>query len=648
MSTEPLKIFIASPSDVMDLREIAFEAVEEVNRILADTNQSAQLKVFGWEKVYPDIGNPQNVILQQIPIDQCDIFVGILWRRFGSKPGGNRPSDGRPYLSGTELEIDEAIRVRKRSKNDRPVIMLYRKTDKPTQEMSDDDVTQYSRVIEYFKQCASDGEHPALVITFKGKEFSDLLKHHLLKVVTRLESKGLHLTKPNVQDHTITGTEPVDNPQSYWLNQIGLRANPFKYRLAQDERQSLPKYYVPLKEIQIRDFVYEEQPWIIFAGAGYGKTATRALLASRTFPGDSTSKILLVEFGIDELTKVLNIAGGSLEAIQADHFVHVLESEARERAPQVRDFLPKPLPQHFLKRPSNTDPRHRLVQIVAAARAAKFERLLCLIDEVDELVAVHDKQNEIAIFLKPLLIPALREVNGITFGYLLPQYLERDLKNQHDLYRLDRCKVISLKWSVKDIQKLIRQRLIYWSKDIYTPYESLGQLCEGNEKLAETIDADLAGLAEGNPRAALWLANHLIELHCSTDQVPQFIQPETWSQVQVDWWAGGRAQIFGAVEGPKRLYLLHNKIFFGGRELVLSKRHFAILSYLLQKDDICTTSELAHAASSDSTSPKVKLRSVAETIRRLKLELEKQNVDPNWIQTIRGRGFQLRKPTLTG
>ena len=643
-----IKVFIVSPSDVMDLREIAFEVVENVNRVIARLNIPIMLEVFSWEKIYPDAGPPQNVILRQIPIDRCDIFIAILWRRFGTLPGSVRPSDGMPYLSGTEQEIDEAFAARKSSDNNRPVIMLYHKTDEPAHKMTVAEIGHYNHVNQYLKQCGPQGEHPALVKDFKAKSFRSLLQEHLLQIVGELWNSRRFTDSQTLEREKIPSAETATDSQTQWLNKISLRANPFKYWLAQDERQSLPKYYVPLKEIGLRDFVYEEQPWIIFAGAGYGKTATRALLASRTFPDDSTSKILSVEFGIDELTKVLNIAGGSLEAIQADHFVHVLESEVRERAPQIREFLPKPIPQHLLKRPSNTDPRHRLVQIVAAVQAAKFDRLLCLIDEVDELVATHGKPDQIVNFLRSILIPAVREVKGITFGYLLPQYLEHDLKNQYDLFRLDRCRIISLKWNVKDIQRLIRQRLIYWSKDTFTPYESLGQLCEDNEKLAETIDADLTGLAEGNPRAALWLANHLIELHCSTDQFPQFIQPETWSQVQVDWWAGGRAQIFGAVEGPKRLYLLHNKIFFGGRELVLSKRHFAILSYLLQKDDICTTSELAHAASSDSASPKVKPRSIAETIRRLKFELQKQNVDPNWIQTIRGRGFQLRKPTLTG
>ena len=104
------KAFIASPGDVSSEREIAYQVIDEINGILKNMGKSYQVEVYAWEdRVYPDVGLPQDVILKQIPVEECDLFIGVLWKRFGMPPGGVRPQDGRPYLSGTEQEIDEAI-----------------------------------------------------------------------------------------------------------------------------------------------------------------------------------------------------------------------------------------------------------------------------------------------------------------------------------------------------------------------------------------------------------------------------------------------------------------------------------------------------------------------------------------------------------
>jgi len=276
------KVFVASPGDVLREREIVHEVIEEVNRILRGMEKPFRLDVYAWDRhVHPDIGLPQRVILRQIPIEQCDIFIGTFWKRFGTPPGTKRPRDGKPYLSGTEQEIDEAIEARKNSVNGRPIIILYRKVDPLPDGMTDEDYLQYAKVIEYFRQCEPDGAHPALVIRFEGEQFKPLLLDHLLRAASRLEE----------DDRRRAGVPPVvpialepgieTDTQTKWLRSVRLRDNPFRYYLAQYEQEDLPFCFVPLGELRVQNLINEEMPWVIYADAGCGKTALRIVTAAR-------------------------------------------------------------------------------------------------------------------------------------------------------------------------------------------------------------------------------------------------------------------------------------------------------------------------------------------------------------------------------
>ncbi|MBI5034502.1 MAG: winged helix-turn-helix domain-containing protein [Chloroflexi bacterium] len=641
--TTEFRVFLASPSDVLAERQIAFRVIDQVNSILEDLRWQYRFKVYSWEKrTFPDAGTPQTVILTQIPIEQCDVLIGIFWRRFGTAPGMVRQSDGKPYLSGTEVEINEAFAARKQSLNGRPIIMLYRKLDEPTGKMSDNDQLQYARVIQYFRECASDGEHQALVHEFTGQNFAESLQEHLLRVVAKLEEDdwGDARAFPRLPQSTDSGVaaEFEDDPQEKWLAQSRLTNNPFKHNLAQNEKQSLPRYFVPLKDLRVPELLNAVQPWIVFGNAGDGKTALRAMLASYCYPRNSSSKILCIELELDTLEKIMQNAHGTLERVEPLHAIQGIESLAIESVPSIGLVINRPLEAKSLTQ----DPRRRLSSLIGAAQKAGFRHLICLVDEVDEPQVVQGQPEKMARLLTALMKPSVREVPGVTFGYLLPTTVKSILQNQRTVFRLDRCRVVALTWSNADLQKLIRQRMTYYSRDQLAPYHSLGELCErGN--FAENIDDEIAALAAGNPRAMLWLANRLIELHCAAEPLTIPIQYKTWENVKVDWWTSGHDQLLGGAEENKGFYIANNELWFAGRAVKLSPLYHAVLRYLLQANGrICSIRELGQAGWSE---PKTKERTVAETIRRMKLALENQNIDPRWIENVRGRGYRIRKPS---
>ncbi len=94
-----LSVFLASPNDVVDERLLAREAVDFVNR-LAGPQLGWYVELVVWEDTPPAFKRPQTVINKGV--DTCDLFVGILWERWGQPTG--------EYSSGFEEEFQRARR----------------------------------------------------------------------------------------------------------------------------------------------------------------------------------------------------------------------------------------------------------------------------------------------------------------------------------------------------------------------------------------------------------------------------------------------------------------------------------------------------------------------------------------------------------
>jgi len=91
--------FLASPSDVRAERETAFQVVESVNRSIRNAT-GWEVELLGWEESLPGAGRPQDLINPDL--DRSQLFIGILWRRWGIPTG--------QYTSGFEEEFERAQR----------------------------------------------------------------------------------------------------------------------------------------------------------------------------------------------------------------------------------------------------------------------------------------------------------------------------------------------------------------------------------------------------------------------------------------------------------------------------------------------------------------------------------------------------------
>ena len=183
-----LTIFLASPSDVRDERNLLQEIVAEWNQTWA-RNLGLRLELLRWEQdAYPGAGtDSQDVINHQIPEDY-DLFIGLMWSRFGT------PTTRAG--SGTEEEFDRALARFKTSSTDISLFFYFKDTPIPPSEIDPIQLQQ----VQKFK--VSLGNEGVFFWNFTDTEqFGKQVKLHLTKHVQnwRHRAQPEHFKSPALQ-----------------------------------------------------------------------------------------------------------------------------------------------------------------------------------------------------------------------------------------------------------------------------------------------------------------------------------------------------------------------------------------------------------------------------------------------------------------
>ena len=111
------RIVVASPGDVQAEREVLPSVVDELNRGIA-ADRGLHLVLSRWETdTHPGfhLEGPQGLIDPILKITNCDLLIGIFWKRFGTPT-----ADGK---TGAEHEISVAYEAWK--KTGKPQIFIY-------------------------------------------------------------------------------------------------------------------------------------------------------------------------------------------------------------------------------------------------------------------------------------------------------------------------------------------------------------------------------------------------------------------------------------------------------------------------------------------------------------------------------------------
>jgi hypothetical protein len=110
-----IRSFLASPGDLQEERKAIRDVVDEFNESWAD-EFGYQVELIGWEETVAGFGRPQQLINQDL--DRCDLFLGMIWKRWGTPPD----QDGA-FSSGFEEEFERSLE--RREEKGSPEISLF-------------------------------------------------------------------------------------------------------------------------------------------------------------------------------------------------------------------------------------------------------------------------------------------------------------------------------------------------------------------------------------------------------------------------------------------------------------------------------------------------------------------------------------------
>lgn len=204
-----LRVFVSSPGDVQEERDIVDEVVREINRT-EDLRKGLRLRIWDWRRdAVSQMGeHPQTVIDRQLPT--YEIYIGIMGARFGT------PTKG--HGSGTEHEFRQALE-RYHSVGS-PWITFYLKNIGEGSRDDLNEVEQLGAALRFRDELKSKGLFKTYSVP-RGREdgFYEILSRDLRRLLDILRTNEPPLEGPSI---LFTSTSPR---RKALLESIGFREN---------------------------------------------------------------------------------------------------------------------------------------------------------------------------------------------------------------------------------------------------------------------------------------------------------------------------------------------------------------------------------------------------------------------------------------
>ena len=167
-----LRVFIGSPGDLQAERKKAREVVDRVNRHLA-RNLGIYVELRGWEDTLLGSSRPQNLINEDVR--EADLFVGLMWQRWGSPTSQNGG-----FSSGFEEEY-ELAREQLEAGQLEDIWLFFKQID---EERRRDPGEQLSRVL-LFQRKVAEGKDVFYKEFPSPERWGELLYDSLVEYLTR-------------------------------------------------------------------------------------------------------------------------------------------------------------------------------------------------------------------------------------------------------------------------------------------------------------------------------------------------------------------------------------------------------------------------------------------------------------------------------
>jgi hypothetical protein len=181
-TVQKIAIFISSPGDVYEERQIALRVIERFNKRNSVASRYF-LKPLAYEEIVPAVvGQRPQAIVDNYMMEAAtaDIFVCILWQRMGTPVLDEET--GEQFQSGTEYEFLSAYRSN--LEHGKPFILLYQSMKPYPLEVDHEQLHQVQSFFKRFEgECA---ELKGLYKTYhSNEEFERILDHDLDAIIEK-------------------------------------------------------------------------------------------------------------------------------------------------------------------------------------------------------------------------------------------------------------------------------------------------------------------------------------------------------------------------------------------------------------------------------------------------------------------------------
>ena len=211
--SQEIKVFISCPSDVDKEKEIILRACD----VLSDrifSKKKINIKSIDWAKDVPRIitgEGPQNLIDKYLEGQDYDIYIGILWKRFGEPhPNGLAPTEG---------EFEDAFRRYK--KTGKPLITFFFKEEKfyPHDEY---EISQFSSVQKFKKRIKPLGLYDSFTRELEFIEKAFVCVQDFVEKLTTTKDSQISFERikfPEVKDYIPRKVYPANEykPDEFWI-----------------------------------------------------------------------------------------------------------------------------------------------------------------------------------------------------------------------------------------------------------------------------------------------------------------------------------------------------------------------------------------------------------------------------------------------
>ena len=169
MQVKLLRLFISCPGDCHSYKKAVLELIKESD-LVHGTKQRVRIEGYTFENMLPEFDSDgAQAVINQNNFGHVDIFLGLMWTRFGAPTAG--------FGSGTEEEYVRAIEWHK--VNQKPAYVLFGFSDEKCSP-STIDPDQLKKVVEFRRNIGK----TQLYSTWKTKtELKTRFRNHLNKII---------------------------------------------------------------------------------------------------------------------------------------------------------------------------------------------------------------------------------------------------------------------------------------------------------------------------------------------------------------------------------------------------------------------------------------------------------------------------------